>query len=279
MKVLQLKQKLEAFKEALESHLKLYSESIGRITNEIEYNEKEIDSQSKALLRELGSLRQYLEYYRKSWIINIYNSQCSILDHAVGSADPRIKGPCLKSLIDHIVLILGQLDELPVTQEVRITEYSESTPDEELAIRVCSRIKQAVRALRERRKDKVPFAMDDEYDVQDLLKCLMRAYFKYTIGENPILKVAGAKSSRVDISIEEIGVLIEAKFVRSPIDQARIEKEISEDLTQYTAWSPLQKLIFVIYNSDDLENADALDKLSGTHTHAGKSFDAIIVKA
>jgi hypothetical protein len=48
---------------------------------------------------------------------------------------------------------------------------------------------------------------------------MIRGYLKYSVQEDPLPKVSGAKAGRADISIEEIGVLIEIEYVRGPEDQ------------------------------------------------------------
>ena len=107
-------------------------------------------------------------------------------------------------------------------------------PDTEMVERLCCRLPNAARILLSRqRKNKSPFLIEDEYDVQDLLHALLRAYLKYSVQEDPLPKVAGTKSGRADISIEELGVLIEVKFVRSPEDQKSIFTDFSQDLVLY----------------------------------------------
>jgi hypothetical protein len=149
--------------------------------------------------------------------------------------------------------------------------------DEELIVHLCKRVPQAHKPVLHRRAGKPPFNIEDEYDVQDFVHALVRAYLKYSVQEDPIGKIGGVKASRADISIEDIGVLIEAKFVRSPGDQKEIVKQLSEDLVLYTKWGPLKVLVFVVYNSHDLPDAEALMKLEGNQTVMGKSFRTRIV--
>jgi len=144
--------------------------------------------------------------------------------------------------------------------------------DEQLITRLCERVPAAARILSKRRAGKPPFDFSDEYDVQDFVHALIRAYVKYSVQEDPIGKIAGTKSSRADISIEEIGVLIEIKFVRSPDDQKELVKQFSEDLVLYTKWAPLRTLLYVVFNSSDLADPEALTKLDGKHIVAGKTF-------
>jgi len=74
-----------------------------------------------------------------------------------------------------------------------------------------------------------------------------------------------------------LGLIVEAKFVRSERDQRRIEKELAEDLVFYAAWPPLKYLFFVIYNSADLQNAELLDKFSKPQTTNERHFTARVI--
>jgi hypothetical protein len=142
---------------------------------------------------------------------------------------------------------------------------------------VCRRIRNTARILEHRsRGTKVPFKIEDEYDVHDLLHAVIRAYIRYSVQEQPLPKVA-AVSSRADIAIEQLGVLIEVKYVRNPSDQRRILEEFSQDLPLYAAWTPLKIILFVIFNSDKLRDPEAFETLGGRKEMNGKRFEVRII--
>jgi len=155
-------------------------------------------------------------------------------------------------------------------------------PDADAALieRLCKRLPQVARILAARsRKGKTAYEISDEYDVQDLLHAVLRAYIKYSVQEDTLPKVGGAKSGRVDVSIEELGVLVEVKYVRGPDDQKRLFEEYSQDLVLYSAWPHLKTMIYLIYNSADLRDAEALEKLSAHQEVNGRRFDVRVVLA
>lgn len=153
-------------------------------------------------------------------------------------------------------------------------------PNVELIIRICQRLPRTAKIIGTRsRKGKHGFEITDEYDVQDLLHAVIRAYVKYLVQEDPLPKQAAARSGRADLSIEELGVLIEVKYVRGPDDQRRIFEEYSQDLVLYTKWPHLKTLIFVIYNSVDLRDPEAFEKMSGPNELDGRRFTVRIVLA
>jgi hypothetical protein len=168
------------------------------------------------------------------------------------------------------------------TFELLFSGASQSAPppDTEMVVQLCKRLPQAARILATRsRKGKTPYEITDEYDVQDLLHAVLRAYLKYSVQEDPLPKMAGAKSGRADVSIEEIGVLIEVKYVHGPEDQKRLFEDYSQDLVLYSQWSHLKTLVFLIYNSADLRDAEAFEKLASTQEIGGRRFVVKVVLA
>lgn len=168
------------------------------------------------------------------------------------------------------------------TYELLFSGDASPAPSADAALieQLCKRLPQAARILAVRsRKGKLPYDISDEYDVQDLLHAVLRAYLKYSVQEDPLPKVAGAKSGRADISVEELGVLIEIKYVHGPEDQKRIFEEYSQDLVLYAQWTHLKTLIYLIYNSADLRDPEAFEKLSSTQEVGGKRFAVKVVLA
>lgn len=165
------------------------------------------------------------------------------------------------------------------TTELLFSELKPELPgvDEQLITTLCQRLPAAARILSNRRANKPSLRLGDEYDVQDLLHSLIRAYVRFSVQEDPIGKIAGTKSSRADVSIEDIGVLIEVKYVRSPDDQKEFVKQFSEDLVLYTKWAPLKTLLYVVYNSADLQDTEALLRLDGRKELGGKVFFSTMI--
>jgi hypothetical protein len=178
------------------------------------------------------------------------------------------------------VLPLSQGEDLTFSLLFDGAADAEVSGDEALVERVCYRLSHVGRILATRsRKDKAPFEIVDEYDVQDLLHATLRAYLKYSVQEDPIGKVAGVRGSRADISIEDLGTPIEVKYVRSPDDQKRIFEEFSQDLVLYAKWAPIRILLFMVFNASDLRDPEALERLSGPQEVGGKKFTAKVILA
>lgn len=158
-------------------------------------------------------------------------------------------------------------------------QNSAPAPDVATLLRLCARLPDAARALATRRRGKTPFVIADEYDAQDLLHAVVRGYFKHSITEEPMGRVGAGQSSRADLAIEDLGVLIEVKYVRGPNDQNRIVEEFAHDLLLYSKWSPLKTFIYLVVNARDLRDPEALEKLSGAHEVTGKRYQTHVVLA
>lgn len=148
--------------------------------------------------------------------------------------------------------------------------------DREVIIGVCRRIRHAASMIATRRRSKPPFVISDEYDVQDILHACIRAVTKHSIEEDVIGKIGGA-SSRVDLSFESLGLLVEVKYVRAADEVKEFTKQVSQDLLLYSRWQPLRELVVLVYNSGLLRDGEALEQLEGEKNISGRRFNLTVV--
>lgn len=171
-----------------------------------------------------------------------------------------------------------------LTPALSQTEPSAQSPkqpstDVSLLLQLCARLPLAAKPLARRRKGKGSLKIGDEYDAQDLLQAIIRAYFQHAISEEPIKKLANTKSTRADLAIEALGTIIELKYVRDPNDQSRIVDELALDLLYYEQWEHLRTFVYLIYNASNLSDPEALDGLSGVRMKGDRKYDVHIVRA
>lgn len=166
-----------------------------------------------------------------------------------------------------------------LTSALSAQSLKQPSTDVSLLLQLCARLPLAAKPLAKRRKGKGSLKITDEYDAQDLLQAIVRAYFQHTISEEPIRKLANTKSTRADLAIEALGTIIELKYVRDPNDQARIVDELALDLLYYEQWEHLKTFIYLIYNASNLSDPEALDGLSGVRMRGDRRYDVHIVRA
>ena len=152
-------------------------------------------------------------------------------------------------------------------------------PDVELVMQLCRRLPATARVLANRDRKKPPFEIEDEYDVQDLLHSVLRAFLKSAVVEEPLGKVGAVRSGRADLAIEDLGTIVEVKYARGPRDQVRLVEEFAQDVQLYVKWPHLQYFIYYVYNSGDLRDPEALERLSGDREVEGKRFRVFVILA
>lgn len=116
MKVSELIELLESFREELRDHRKLWGASLAQpIPQYPVRNRKALEEQSDLLARQLGRLRPYLDRFRDSWMMRhpATGVTWDVLDAAVSlQAVAPMKGPSIGSAIEAIDQILGQIEGL-----------------------------------------------------------------------------------------------------------------------------------------------------------------------
>jgi hypothetical protein len=166
-----------------------------------------------------------------------------------------------------------------LTHELLFQEMNHEAADVNVStiFQICRRLRHTAQTLSARKRKKPNFVIADEYDVQDLLLAVLRAHLKQVISEEPFSKVANAASGRADLAIQKLGVLIEVKLARTADDQRRILDDFGKDLNLYAKWPHLKHLIFFIYNSHLLADAEAFEELDGPKEISGRRFNVKVV--
>jgi predicted nucleotide-binding protein len=122
IRVEQLKTKLEAFLEELQTHRDLWGKSLDRTIPDFPIrNHDELRRQSAALSRSLGGLRPYIERLEPSWVMQhpATGVTWDALEVAVGlSAVAQAKGPSFQAVEERLIQILGRLDTMPDEQMI-----------------------------------------------------------------------------------------------------------------------------------------------------------------
>jgi hypothetical protein len=124
----------------------------------------------------------------------------------------------------------------------------------------------SARQLKRRYDSREPFVVIDEYDVQDLLHCLLRAYFDDVRPEEYTPSYAGS-ASRVDFLLKEEKVVIEAKFATAKLKGKEIGNQLIIDIKRYQSHPNCKYLFCLVYDPDtNINNPSGIEKdLSKIH--------------
>ena len=136
---------------------------------------------------------------------------------------------------------------------------------QELLIVLLRRLRRAMHPLTHRRKGAQPLSFSSEYDVQDLLHCMLRPWVSDIRPEEFTPSYAGS-STRMDFLLPDHSLVIELKFVRDRSHGKRIGDELIVDIEHYRRHPACNRLWCVVYDSEHLlTNAEGLrTDLEGT---------------
>jgi hypothetical protein len=116
---------------------------------------------------------------------------------------------------------------------------------------LCRRFPIFARQLGIRQRQRPPFAIADEYDVQYLLLALLRLHFDDVRPEEWIPSYAGG-SSRMDFLIKQEKIVVEAKKTRDTLRRdSEIGDELIVDIERYAQSSDCETLVCFVYDPDN----------------------------
>lgn len=126
-------------------------------------------------------------------------------------------------------------------------------------------LRRAMHPLTHRRKGAQPLSFSSEYDVQDLLHCMLRPWVSDIRPEEFTPSYAGS-STRMDFLLPSHGLVIELKFVRDRAHGKRVGDELIIDIEHYRQHPACNNLWCVVYDPEHLlTNAEGLrTDLEGT---------------
>lgn len=139
-----------------------------------------------------------------------------------------------------------------------VSKESEKVPL--LAIRkILSRFHLVANQLKRRRKNKTPYLIKDEYDVQSLLHALLRLDFDDVRKEEWTPSYAGG-ASRIDLVLKNEGILVEVKKTSASLNEEQIGKQLIVDIAKYKEYKGVNALVCFIYDPEQLiENPKGLE--------------------
>jgi len=142
---------------------------------------------------------------------------------------------------------------------------------DQLIEKVLKRFHQVAREIRRRHANRPSFEIKDEYDVQDLLRGLLKLHFDDVRDEEWTPSYAGA-SARMDLLLKSEQIVIEVKMARKGLGQKRIREQLIVDKAYYKGHKDCKKLYCFIYDPDGkIKNPrgferDLSDKVDGFET-------------
>jgi hypothetical protein len=104
--------------------------------------------------------------------------------------------------------------------------------------------------IKRRHDNRGSLAITDEYDVQDLLRVLLRLHFDDISDEEYTPSYAGF-CARMDFLLREEQIVIETKMVRKGLTQKKIRDELIIDKAHYRVHPKCKKLYCLVYDPEE----------------------------
>lgn len=114
---------------------------------------------------------------------------------------------------------------------------------------LCRRFPLFVDQLQKRQRNRAPMEVKDEYDVQDLLRAILKLHFD-DVRPEEWAPSYGGNASRVDFFLPAERLVVEAKMTRASLGQREVVNELTVDAARYEKIANVDHLICVVYDPD-----------------------------
>ena len=169
----------------------------------------------------------------------------------------------IKHIYDKIDLMETIIKQEVIQTNVNLTQVSLAKLEN-----VFAKFHKVGQSLRLRYKDRPTIIINDEYDVQDLLRSLLKLYYDDIREEDYVPSYAGS-NSRIDFVLKNEKIVIETKMTNEKLTDREIGNQLLIDIGRYRTHQDCKTLIAFVYDKGDyiinkvgLKND--LEKLSST---------------
>jgi hypothetical protein len=117
----------------------------------------------------------------------------------------------------------------------------------DLVEQMARRLPDLLEALANRHAGRPPYAVEDEYDLQDLLQGLLRLFFDDVRVEDYVPEHAGGRS-RVDFVLKSERLVVETKMTRERLGAREVGEELIIDIERYRSYPDCAALLAIVYD-------------------------------
>jgi hypothetical protein len=170
--------------------------------------------------------------------------------------------------------IVARVEKFKSEVDSILSEYQPSIrvdKPSQLIENLFDRFHSVVLEINHRHDNRKPLEINDEYDVQDILRGLLRIHFD-DIRDEEYTPSYGGGCARMDLLLKNEQIVIETKMVRKNLGQKRICEELIIDKAYYKGHKDCKKLYCFVYDPEEkIKNPrgferDLSDKVDGFET-------------
>lgn len=145
------------------------------------------------------------------------------------------------------------LDQRQILSEARqqLEGPGKASQDLLLIERLCRNLPEFLEPLRMRGRDRTPFVIEDEYDLQVIVHGLLKLFFDDVRPEDYVAEHAGSRS-RVDFLLKSERTVVETKMTRRGLGPREVGEELIVDIERYKQHPDCEALVALIFDPDRL---------------------------
>jgi len=177
---------------------------------------------------------------------------------------------CARVEYENLLSTLNKMDLYPESQPT--LHIDTRTNAINIVERLATRFHLFASQLANRQRDREPFSISDEYDLQDLFHALLRLFFDDVRPEEYTPSYA-AKSSKIDFILKQQQIAVELKITGPQLCVKEVANQLIIDTARYRSHPDCQTLICFVYDPDHL-----IKNPVGLENDLSRSVDNIDVK-
>ncbi|MEF9882702.1 hypothetical protein [Streptomyces sp. P9-A4] len=149
---------------------------------------------------------------------------------------------------------------------------------EELALQALKSIPVTARKLATRSNARPAFAVENEYDVQDVAEAALSAVFPAVSREEWTPKSAGS-AKRIDLVVKEAGIVVECKYVRDARHAKKVADELRIDFESYHSHAECRRLFAYIHDPHNyiVDPEEFMRDLGGLRKKGDSEFTVTVI--
>jgi len=167
-------------------------------------------------------------------------------------------GPSKLCVQEVIALVKASIKKIERVRSAAYDQIAAYQTDIEKALHILRRFHQFAKQLRIRHAQRTQYLIQDEYDVQDLLRAILFIQFDDVRDEEYTPSYAGG-ASRIDFLLKSSGIVIEVKKTRDGLSDKEIGAQLIIDITRYSSHPDIKFLICFVYDPEErIRNSSGL---------------------
>lgn len=186
-------------------------------------------------------------YPWKTQVLNYLEHEIGLNSQYYISFKEQVNNQYESSVKCGIEILNNLIEDFDTGINIGVIDKSEDIDD--VLFRIFNRFHKCTRELRRRYNDRNTIDVKDEYDVQDVLRVLLKLYFEDIRPEEYTPSYAGS-SSRVDFLLKKEKVVIEVKKTRPSLKAKELGNQLIEDIARYKSHPDCESLICFVYDPD-----------------------------